>query len=912
MLRAGIGAWLLAAVAAASPAQDPPAAAPPADELAQLRAMLMQPGADGREARETAIQRLVAWPEANGHAILQEALGRTDDPDEVRQAILVVLQRHLLGNQGQLFGGADEAVRRQILRGYVASLAPHWRGSDARAEDVTVHPLRSASRLVLQRMPARDLEAVLREHLAATAAAEDKLAALRCVADLQQLHLTKVLADFVESPDSVVRSGARASLQLLTFHEEEFATRAQFDAWFEQFGGMRYVDLAERAARRLPLRLERLRQDRARLQVESARELVRAYTRAAPGIAWQAIGARALVDDTAVLDACLEQLQQALGERLPGDADPVARQAFCRGLLDRWRLVAADQVQRRAMLVEVAAYCVRPEEVELATEVVGMLTTQLETSSLEARMAALRGLRRFPSVEVRSRLVRHATALATSLGGSTVELEATLSTLALRSAPRWYAPLDGDADAGEWLALVRSIARLLDRPDLRDKGLQLALTLDSRDQRRPEVFKLLLELATDPTFDAKYRSTCLIHLHGWSDDPTVADELVRTLQGLLADPTLEVRKGAAEALAKLPQRTDRRRGDWITSTIAAVRDRLHVEPAANVLQALVDLMLVCGREPQMAENAISALNVALGQLGKPPRPEHQFRLAPLLSALSTIAADANASRGPWLGACGQLIEFGRRPSLRLILKNHAAIDLAKDVTDQAGVARELAQKAMHVIVATALLKQPSEGAWSSTEELLAEAREVRGAFSALDAVDESLRPDRPEHRILRLEVELAGGKAQDVVSRAQSWLANGSAARSGMTPAQRASVRMLAAEAHLALNKPADAARLIAEREADAPPDPRWCELQVRVARALMPTDMPAAVPLFERAWRGTATEDPAFRSRLVEWAQAQVRLDPASRDATLAEIDRYAALFDARECPQELREAVQLLRGQR
>lgn len=897
------------------PAQQEKGAAakvPAADDLAKLRAMLEEPGPDGQQARETAIQRLIVWPNAEGHRILQEVLGRARDPDDVRGAVLTALQRHLLGNPGQIFGGADLTARQEILRGYVASLAPLWRGVDAQVEEAAANPVRSAARVALQRMPVRELEVAVRALLDG-AATEDQMAMLRCVADLQQLHLAATLADFVEAPDSNVRAAARQSLQLLTFHEEEFTTKAQFTAWYEQFGTMRYVDLAERAARRLPLRLERLREERARLIVESAVEFVRAQTTRTPGLAWQAISARTLVDDPAVLDACLEQLQKALAERLPAEDDPVARQAFCRALLDRWRIVAPDQLRRRAMLLEVASYCVKPEEAELATEVTGMLLTQLDQQAPEVRLAALRALRRFPSPEVRGRLVRHATALALAPAAAKAELEVVLGTLASRSSPRWYAPADADADRAGWLDLVRSVCALTELPELRAKGLDLALVLDARDQRLPEVFQLLVDLVGDPAQGPLFRSTCLIHLRGWLDQQAVADTLVRKLLDLLADPAPEVRQKAAESLAKLPELTDTRRADWITTTIAVLRDRLQVEPAETVLQALVNVVQVCGRQPQMAEKAIGALNVVLDAIGNPVPQDQAFRREPILLALSTIAADPSASRGPWLGACRQLLEHGKRNSLRLILQSHGAIELAKEVGNADGAIRERAVKATQVVINAALLK-PAKEPWTSTDELQKEARDVRTAFGALDPLDESLKLDRPEHRVLRLEVELAGGKLQEVAQRAQAWLSagNGNGGRTGFTPAQTTVVRMLAAEAMLGLSKPDAAAKLLAERDPEPASPPGLLELQARIARALAPTNLEAAVQLFSKNLRATAGEDPLFRARLLEWAQAQIRLDGTTKEATVAELERHVALFEARDCPQEQRDAFLNLRNQR
>ncbi|MEO6596081.1 MAG: hypothetical protein ABIP94_15130, partial [Planctomycetota bacterium] len=709
--------------------------------------------------------------------------------------------------------------------------------------------------------------------------------------------------------------GARRALQLLTYHDEEFETKAQFDAWYERFGGMRYVDLVERAARVGPRPLERLRAEMAKLRIEAARDVVRAHAVRTPGIDWAAIQSRTIVDDPAVLDACLESLQQVLGGEMQGDDAAGPRQAFCRGLLQRFRKAAADQVRRRALLLEVAACLVRPEEAELATEVVTLLLAQLDEPVVETQLAALRSLRRFPAVETRTRLVRYATALLASGLSAREQLATVLATLSSRTVPRWSAPQTGDSDKAEWLALVSAACRTAPELDLRDAALGLAQTLSSSGKRVPEVFGLLLDLARDPTLDVKFRSTCIIHLQGWRNEPDAAEAWVRETLALLSDPAPELRQLAAESLSRLPESVDTHRTDWIGDSIKALRTRLEAEPNAAVLRALVYSLQVCGREPQMPDRAIGALNFVLSKLGNPVQPEHLFRLEPLLQALATIAADSRADRGQWIGACRALLQFDKRQSLRLVIQSHGAVDLATDVSSSESGVAERARQAMEFIIGAAAIKSPKE-VWISTEELKREAREVRTAFGALDAVGETLRVDEPKHRLLRLEVELVAGKPQEVVTRSAVWLAspNGSQppGKAAMTPEQRDRMRFLAAEAQLALGKPDLALRALAERSPEPVADAAVLDLQSRIARALVATDPTTAVGLFERVMRSTPNEDPAFRGRLVDWLQNRMRLDPGTREATLKEAAQYSAMFAGPDCPSELREAFEQLRAAR
>jgi hypothetical protein len=125
-------------------------------------------------------------------------------------------------------------------------------------------------------------------------------------------------------------------------------------------------------------------------------------------------------------------------------------------------------------------------------------------------------------------------------------------------------------------------------------------------------------------------------------------------------------------------------------------------------------------------------------------------------------------------------------------------------------------------------------------------------------------------------------------------------------------MRVLLAEAHLGLGKPDLAAKVLAERDGEQSGDVRLTDLQSRIAKALTATDSAASLALLTRVLKATPPEDPQFRARLVDWASASVRQDPGSRQAVLVELDRHAALFEAQDCPPELRDAFVQLRGQR
>lgn len=911
-----VSAPLPAAGIAAS--QSPQNAATPTDDLERLRAMLQQTGPDGRDARETAVQRLLGMPDPAAHRVLQDRLRQSDDVDGVREAILRAIQGSLVATPTSCFGGAADEPRRQILTGYLSALAPLWKDPGNAVDDAVDRPVRAAARSCLQRVPMRELDAVARVLLVA-ADLELRVLVLRCVADMQQVWLSQTIADFLEAPEEAVRTQARRSLRLLICHDEEFQTKAQFVAWFERNGNARYVDLAERAARLGPRPQERLREEIARLRVDAARDFVRALTVRTPGIDWAQIQARTLVDDPEVLDACLEQLQQSLQSGIGGAEDqPAPRQAFCRALLTRFRQVAPDQSNRRARLLEVAAYLGRPEDPELASELATQLRQELDTQDSAVQLAAIRGLRRFPSVEARRNLLRLAANLLADAGDTGHErLLAAMATLSSRASPRWSAPSDGDLDKSEWIAFVTAVCRAQGDATVRTAGLNLAQTLDGKDLRVPEVFGVLLALANDPGEDTKFRSTCLIHVQGWRNQAPVAESWVRAMHELLRDPVQELRQQAAESLARLPESTDPRRAEWIAATISALQDRLRSEPSPTVLRALVDCLLACGREPQMLELAIGALNGLFSSFGTQVSAENQFRLEPLLQALSTVAADPHAEPGQWLAACKPLLQFEKRQSLRLVLKGHGAAELAKSVdSTESGVANS-ARLAMRYIIRTALLK-PRKEAWTSSEELQREAFEVRVAFGALDSLDAEQRLDEPAHRLLRLEVDLALGRHQDVVQRATAWLGNGATnggvdgRRTPLAPADRDGIRVLTAEAQLALGKADAAARLLTELQPDAMKDPAVLDVRSRVGRALFATDPVGALAVLAETWKATSPDDPQFRVRLLDWMGYRLRHEPKAQPDVAREVAEFAPLFARPDCPADQRDQFESLRAAR
>lgn len=880
---------------------------PADDPIERLRAMLRRSGPDGRTERETAVAQLLGLPRADAHRLLQDQLLLEDDPDGLRQSILAALHSHLLGSPASQFGGADAELRRQLVTGYLGACAPLW-ASAPDVDEPGAAPLRAAARRALQRVPGRELAAAA-STLMSTLQPMERAVVLRCLADMQQTLLASTIAGQLEAPEAVVRAAAQRALDLLVYPDNTLRTKAEFEAWWAEHGDRSYVDLVQRSARLGPRAFQQLRDQMEQMRVDAAREFVSVHVARKAGIDWPAVQARTTSDGPAVLDACLTALQEALSKAPGIEGAAAARHSFFRALLDRLKQVPESQQpdvrRRRALLLEVAAYLVRPDEAELAGEIRSLLLAELAVASADGQVAALRGLRRFPSEQARQALVQRGRALFADLDANQRQLQVILDTLAARTEPRWLAPGADAADKLEWVALVDQSCRSAPERDLRDRGLLLAQTLDDQKRYVPEAFAVLRGLAEDLKLDTKFRSACLIYLDAWRTQDGLAEAWLTALQGALADDAAGLRKQAAQSLVRLREVNDGKKADWLAQTVTVLRDRLLVEPDAAVLGALVDCMQEFGREPGMSEPAIGALKFVLGQLGDPVAKEQEFRVDPLLRALATVAAGNKASVGQWLAACEPLLVHEKRKGLRLVLQTHKANELAKDVSSEDAGAADRARQAMRYLIGAAAL-QPVRTDWKS-EANAAEARHVRTAFGALDQAQPDQRLDRPEHRLLRAAVDLAAGKYQDVVQRATGWLGE----QAPDDPAYRDRLRLLAAESELAQSKPAEAAALLEQLSAEAAGQPDALGLASQVGAALVEADADRAAAIFERTMRATSSEDPQFRGRLLDWMRCSLR-SPERRPAVLEEAQKHAALFEAADCPEKQRAEFVTLRAQK
>ena len=282
-------------------------------DLERLRSQLAQPGPEGSDARETAVEQLLSSSDERAHQILAARLSDAVDTDGVRLQVMQALARRLINPLDPVFGQRPETaeVRGKIVRRYVQTLVGFWVGEVDGDGLLPPDPLRDVARQCIVRLPASELSAGLRAIVQAPDAQPPaRIAALRTAGDSQSLQQGLFLADFVEAADPAIQEAAREALRHLTFVEAPFERKEQYQAWHKQNGSRRYLDLAEEAARAVATRARQFRVQLTAQRRDDAAEYVRAVTERRNGTDWAAVQSRVLGDEVETTRLCLGQLQR--------------------------------------------------------------------------------------------------------------------------------------------------------------------------------------------------------------------------------------------------------------------------------------------------------------------------------------------------------------------------------------------------------------------------------------------------------------------------------------------------------------------------------------------------------------------------------------------------------------------------
>lgn len=888
--------------------------------LEELKAALDRPGPEGAEGRQAAIENLLGRLELKAHALLQERL-RAPAHEDLPREILTALARRVRNSSDRVFSIGDEnkEQRQQVVRSYVPSLVTFWLeappGSDAKVVG-TREQWRELARACTSKMPLFEFDEGLRALLLLPTQEETmQVAALQCAADCREMFYAGLLADQLGHRSPRVQAAARAALKRLCFLPEEFTSIEQFQQWKQKNGDKRYYDLAEEAARAAESLVLRMQAEFHAQLVQKNVDVVAAMAENRAAINWTAVQALALTDEPpGTTDACLERLRQRLQDELHADknAPTAERHAFHKSLLEAWNKTPVEQVRRRALLLETAAYLLRPGEAELAVEMEKLLVQQLAAAEPVLVLAATRGLRRFPTVSSRTALVRTARAAVDDPRGPDLGLlRAILRTL---GRPGNTAPAETDADKPEWIGLIRRLLQGDAFKELRSDAMAMAVVPDARGERVPEVFDALLALAEDQSQGGEVRQRSLIHLKDFLKKEERADTFVRELAGLLADSDQEIRRFAANELARLRlDHLEASRRVWIQVVQQAARERLRVETNPDVLRALIDCIKVGARKPGSPDLAIGSIKLVLEEIGFPVPAEQQFRVRPLLAALAEIAGEPMTDPGlqglPWLSAGEVLWRHEERRHLRHVLESQHASALSSEVASGDQSKADRARQAMWLLLRTAALR-PATESWSAPEAKQ-EATDVRAAFAALDGVNVEL--DAPALRILRLQVLAALGAHADVVAFGTRWLAGDDKPKGGvgLSPEQKDTVRLWMAEARLFQGQLDKAEALLRERDPVRSGEAPTLLVVDRLARAHLDAGAPdKALPWLDQVLKATGESDPRFRARLLAWAQTYVHVNPGSRQDVIAQLERSVTLFRSADCPPDLKEAFDRLRA--
>ena len=881
-----------------------------AAQIERLRAELAQPGAEGARQRLAAIEHVLSLTDLRAHALLIERIADADDPDGVRAQTLEALVRRLRNPIDPVFGEtAPREARLRMVRAYAEALATFW-FDEATIEGIPAGELGALAREAIVLMPPRVLIEAQRQILdSKDSPIALQLATLRAAGDTQDLQFGGMLADYLASEDPAVQASARTALRYLTFHEATFETKEQYEAWAQINGQRTYVDLAEDAARRAARREREHLEQLQSFGRDAAAQVVRALTDKRKGIAWSEVQARTLVEDAETFAACLDQLRLTLADGVPAEDSP-DRLVFARALLARYRGNAAADKPVRPALLEVAAAVARSTDQDLSAEVTAELLTQLSSDDAALQAASMRSLRRFQSPEARAAIVAVATEALDRSQEDPVFVQA-MQTLSVVGDQAWRSPADGGIGRAEWHALIRRICLGEFVRERRNEAIAMAMLVDRDGKRAPESFDLLLEIAKTAALEPDFRNACLIHLQAWREDPVRADMLVQSLASLLGDAERDVRLFAADALSRLPEGAEEQKKNWIRTIVLTLRERLQAEANPAVLRAMLACLVACSRDPGEPGAAIGALNVALDAVGPTVPEDQQARVAALLQTLTELAADPGASQGQWIGACEMLVRHQRRRMLRHVLVSHNAIQLAKDTRSQDSSLASRARSAMRFVLLAALQK-PEQEAWDASDELRREAADVRAAFLAIPPgakLPESI--ESPALRLMRLQVLLATGGYSDAIALCRAWLDERDPTDwEPLGAVDQDIVRYALADAQARGGKLADAVQTLAKFPQTSTPDPRLAPVAERLGRAFLASDVGRAVEWFTVSVRGTKDEDPMLRTRLVALWEARLLQNPQDRAAVLAEMDRRSSLFDAADCPEDIKLAISRLRS--
>ncbi len=865
------------------------------DEIAKLREALRQPGSEGRRGREMAVNQLLSMKDAAAHDLLCESLSRGGDEDGLSLFILTALGSRFGNSFDGVFGtkNTDAAGRAALIGQYVgAILGPveDWtKDGEGRLRVHARHCLLALS--TADRVPA--FETILQGDDAPL-----RVQAIAAAARCRDLNLAQLLADFIEHP--VLAEHVRSALLGLTFRN--FTSKQEFADWFEK-NEWTYLDLLENANRSGQKALAAEQTARNRAQMELTLLLLDALVERDP-VDWERVREQLLkTDPPGILGSGLARLRDLLAAKEKTSGVAADRLKLLADLSKR--LENPSSATEHASLLEVSAYLVAPGETEqlalVHERLLAALGAKEGTHAEGLKLAALRGLSRFPSAEGS----RAAVLGVLQAAHSARNLDTLKEALAVLHAKNWAAPAAGVPERNLW---VPQLSRILFDTDLdrayRQEALRVLNLGDDQKKRVPEVFDALLLLVRKDGQDSVLRMAALSQLAGFTvGDEERADQYVAELAQRLSDPDTGVRGRAAKLIDALPASGNAAKLEtWQLQILNQVKPRLVVEPDENVLRELVASVKRLADKMGKPENAVVRVAIAVEEFAAlpPEKRAEAFRREALVDGLTVLASKQGVQPMLWVRAGEALHRLGDRQNLRRILARHKPSALKAPAVDP-----EIVNRAMLLVLHTAALAGPLD--WAKNAE---EAGQALAAFDRLVAA--KALPAEPALSALRIEIHAGRGEHGKLLEVIAGLSADGGETLS-LPMARR--VAFLKAQSLLALAKPSEAAVALPGAFANGQTPSAVHELQEAIVRSLIDKkdkkSYAQAVPLLESLVAKTPEDTALHLTRVLLLARAKFDADPVEgRADALKLLDAKRTLFDAKSVSEKAKQGYAALRA--
>ncbi|MEE9127079.1 MAG: hypothetical protein V3U11_08055, partial [Planctomycetota bacterium] len=608
------------------------------------------------------------------------------------------------------------------------------------------------------------------------------------------------LAGYLEQPD-LMAAAARA-LKMLTF--QVFRTKAEFEAWWVQNKHKRYVQIATTAARET----DRIFTERENKNAQEIRHLYEQIvdflvTSKMPD-RWKQIQGYIFANKPGVMQACLVKLRDRLrsGIELKGGAEASDRLSLLAAL--RKELSSELPAAEYALLLEVTSHLITPTELRERAVQEKLLRQGLGQASVDVGLAALRGLRQFPSQDNRLAVVRLAKRARDDNGDRNSEhLLLVAEAVATLKSASWTAPLPTDKDYQEWREVLSRLLMDTRLDGVLRQEVVKALARADKDNGHPAgVPRELSTLAGRASEDLSLRHAALVELPQVLTDADSATDYVTFLVSLLEDQQDEVRREAASQLKRLPYEKDRaneKRAGWQQLLLEnlTIQQLLGTETNDRVFQVMVECLVRLPKDnPDHASAVGDRLWRAVEVLHDDNKPSHAFKIPALSQGVVNYATAKERHTIEWVRSCETLIATGDRRSTLAILQART-VKLAPERDEI-----KTHYHRMRVRLALLLKASDAVGVVWRDKTLRPEALEVIAALQWL-AAQKPPAPEVPELKTADVRLLwvccLAGTlQHQKLVGLATPWLQDNDTVLSGK---DRVTAILLMARSQLVVDK---------------------------------------------------------------------------------------------------------------